>query len=341
MKASKPKILVTRRLPETIEARMATLFETDVNDGDVTLTGDDIIAGLEGKDVLVSSITDRVDADLIARLPKSVRLIAQFGNGVDNIDVEAAWAAGLTVTNTPSVLTEDTADMAMVLMLALPRRLVEGTQMLVRDGAWAGWSPTSMLGHRLRGKALGIVGMGRIGTAVAQRARAFGLNIHYYSRNRRPPAVEEPLGATYWPDLDAMIEAVDIVSLHTPHTRETFHILSAERLQRMKKGSFVVNVSRPELVDEAAMLTEIENGHLSGAALDVFENKRGIDPRLLALAEANRIVLTAHMASATLEARIEMGEAVIVNIRTFMDGHQPPHRVLPEGPHGAALPRRA
>ncbi len=320
---------------------MATLFETDVNEGDVTLTGDDIIEGLDGKDVLVSSITDRIDADLIARLPKSVRLIAQFGNGVDNIDVEAAWAAGLTVTNTPSVLTEDTADMAMVLMLALPRRLVEGTQMLVRDGVWAGWSPTSMLGHRLRGKALGIVGMGRIGTAVAQRARAFGLNIHYYSRNRRPPAVEEPLGATYWPDLDAMVEAVDIVSLHTPHTRETFHILSAERLKRMKPGSFVVNVSRPELVDEAAMLTEIENGHLSGAALDVFENKRGIDPRLLALAEANRIVLTAHMASATLEARIEMGEAVIVNIRTFMDGHQPPHRVLPEGPHGAALPRRA
>lgn len=341
MTASKPKILVTRRLPETIEARMATLFETDVNEGDVTLTGDDIIAGLDGKDVLVSSITDRIDARLIARLPKSVRLIAQFGNGVDNIDVEAAWAAGLTVTNTPSVLTEDTADMAMVLMLALPRRLVEGTQMLVRDGVWAGWSPTSMLGHRLRGKALGIVGMGRIGTAVAQRARAFGLNIHYYSRNRRPPAVEEPLGATYWPDLDAMVEAVDIVSLHTPHTRETFHILSADRLRRMRPGSFVVNVSRPELVDEAAMLSEIERGHLSGAALDVFENRRGIDPRLLALAEANRIVLTAHMASATLEARVEMGEAVIVNIRTFMDGHQPPHRVLPEGSHTAARSLRS
>lgn len=340
MTAQRPKILVTRRLPETIEARMATLFETDVNEADVTLDGDDIIAGLDGKDVLVSSITDRIDAALIARLPRSVRLIAQFGNGVDNIDVEAAWQAGLTVTNTPSVLTEDTADMAMVLMLALPRRLVEGTQMLVRDGVWAGWSPTSMLGHRLRGKALGIVGMGRIGTAVAQRARAFGLNIHYYSRNRRPPAVEEPLGATYWPDLDAMIEAVDIVSLHTPHTRETFHILSAERLKRMKPGSFVVNVSRPELVDEAAMLSEIENGHLSGAALDVFENKRGIDPRLLALAEANRIVLTAHMASATLEARVEMGEAVIVNIRTFMDGHQPPHRVLPEGAHSGSRPQR-
>jgi glyoxylate reductase len=335
MASHKPKILVTRRLPETIEARMATLFETDVNEADVTLTQDDIIAGLEGKEVLVCSITDNVDAGLIARLPKSVRLIAQFGNGVDNIDVEAAWAAGLTVTNTPSVLTEDTADMAMVLMLALPRRLVEGTQMLVRDGVWAGWSPTSMLGHRLRGKALGIVGMGRIGTAVAQRARAFGLHIHYYSRSRRPPAIETPLEATYWADLDAMLAAVDIVSLHTPHTRETFHLLSAERLAAMKPGSFVVNVSRPELLDEAALVAEIEAGHLSGAALDVFENKHGINPRLLALAEANKVVLTAHMASATLEARVEMGETVIVNIRAFMDGHQPPHRVLPEGGHGS------
>ncbi|WP_323013169.1 D-glycerate dehydrogenase [Devosia sp.] len=340
MVSHKPNILVTRRLPDSIEARMATLFETHVNEADAALTGDDIIAGLEGMDVLVSTITDRIDADLIARLPASVRLIAQFGNGVDNIDIEAAWAAGLTVTNTPSVLTEDTADMAVVLMLALPRRLVEGTQMLLRDRAWAGWSPTSMLGRRLRGKALGIVGMGRIGTAVAQRARAFGLNIHYFSRNRRPPGVEEPLEATYWPDLDAMLEAVDIVSLHTPYTRETFQLLSAERLARMKSGSFVVNVSRSELIDEAALVDAIERGHLAGAALDVFDNRQGIDPRLLALDEVNRVVLTGHMASATLEARIEMGETVIVNIRAFMDGHQPPHRVLPEGARGPA-PLRA
>lgn len=337
MTSSKPKILVTRRLPETIEARMATLFETDVNETDQTLTAEDILAGVEGKDVLVSTITDRIDADLIARLPQSVRLIAQFGNGVDNIDLEAAWAAGLTVTNTPSVLTEDTADMAMALMLALPRRLVEGTQVLLRDRRWAGWSPTSMLGHRLRGKALGIVGMGRIGTAVAQRARAFGLNIHYFSRNRRPPGVEEPLGATYWPELEPMLEAVDIVSLHTPLTRDTTNILSAARLDRLKPGAYVLNVSRPELVDEVSLVDRIEAGRLAGAALDVFDNRKGINPRLLALAEANRVVLTGHMASATLEARIEMGEAVIVNIRTFMDGHQPPHRILPEKP----LPRSA
>jgi Lactate dehydrogenase and related dehydrogenases len=332
MTSSKPKILVTRRLPASIEARMATLFETDVNEADQTLTPEDILEGLAGKDVLVSTITDRIDAGLIARLPDSVRLIAQFGNGVDNIDLEAAWAAGLTVTNTPSVLTEDTADMATALMLALPRRLVEGTQMLLRDRRWAGWSPTSMLGHRLRGKALGIVGMGRIGTAVAQRARAFGLAINYYSRNRRPPGVEEPLEASYWPDLDAMLEAVDIVSLHTPLTRDTHHILSAERLARMRPEAYLVNVSRPELLDEAALIGRIEAGALAGAALDVFENRTGINPRLLALAEAGKVVLTAHMASATLEARIEMGEAVIVNIRTFMDGHQPPHRLLPESP---------
>ena len=328
--SSKPKILVTRRLPDSIEARKATLFETDVNEADATLTAEDILLGLEGKDVLVSTITDRIDADLIARLPQSVRLIAQFGNGVDNIDLEAAWNAGLTVTNTPSVLTEDTADMAMALMLALPRRLVEGTQLLLRDRAWAGWSPTSMLGNRLRGKALGIVGMGRIGTAVAQRARAFGLNIHYFSRQQRPLAVEVPLGATYWPELEPMLEAVDIVSLHTPLTRDTANILSADRLDRMKPGSYVLNVSRPELIDEPALIARIEGGHLAGAALDVFDNRTGINPRLLALAEANRVVLTGHMASATLEARLEMGETVIVNIRTFMDGHQPPHRILPD-----------
>jgi glyoxylate reductase len=321
---------VTRRLPAQVEARMATLFEASLNMSDAPLSADALIEGLAGKDVLVSSITDRLDADLIARLPESVKLIAQFGNGFDNIDIDAAYARGVTVTNTPSVLTEDTADMAVMLMLAPPRRLVEGAGVLPREGNWPGWSPTWMLGRRLRGKALGIVGMGRIGTAVASRARTFGLHIHYFSRNRRPPAVEERLEATYWPSLDEMVGEVDIVSLHTPHTRDTFHILNAERLARMRKDAFVVNVSRPELVDEEALIAGIESGHLSGAALDVFENRHGISERLLALARANKLVLTAHMASATLEARVEMGETVIVNIRAFVDGHQPPHRVLPE-----------
>lgn len=309
---------------------MATLFDARFNPDDAPLSADALVAQLDGQDVLVSAITDRLDADLIARLPQSVRLIAQFGNGFDNIDIDAAYARGLTVTNTPSVLTEDTADMAMMLMLALPRRLVEGAGVLPREGTWPGWSPTWMLGRRLRGKALGIVGLGRIGAAVASRARSFGLNIHYFSRNRRPAPVEERLGATYWSSLDEMIPEVDIVSLHTPHTRDTFHILSAARLGRMRRDAYVVNVSRPELVDEDALVGAIEQGQISGAALDVFENRHGISERLLALARANRVVLTAHMASATLEARVEMGETVIVNIRAFVDGHQPPHRVLPE-----------
>ncbi len=311
---------------------MATLFDVDCKPVDGMLSTDAIIAGAEGRDVLVTSINDPIDAGLIARLPRSVRLIAQFGNGYDNIDIEAAYAAGLTVTNTPSVLTDDTADMAVMLMLALPRRLVEGAGVLPATGEWPGWSPTWMLGRRLKGKALGIVGMGRIGTAVATRARSFGLAIHYFSRQRRPPQVEEALGAIYWDSLDDMLGAVDIVSLHTPLTRATQHILSAERLARMRQDAWVVNVSRSELLDEAALIAEIEKGHLSGAALDVFDNRHGVDPRLLQLARDNRVVLTAHMASATLEARLEMGETVIVNIRAFVDGHQPPHRVLPEGP---------
>ncbi len=330
MADAKPSVLVTRRLPGPVEARMAALFDVAFNEDDAPMPPAALLAALSGREVLVSTITDRLDAALIAALPDSVRLIAQFGNGVDNIDIEAAYARGLTVTNTPSVLTEDTADMAVALMLSLPRRLVEGAAILLRERQWAGWAPTWMLGRRLRGKGLGIVGLGRIGTAVAQRARAFGLGIHYYSRNRRPPQLEESLGATYWPDLDDMLAAVDIVSLHTPLTRETSQILDARRLALLRPESFVVNVSRPELVDEPALIAAIEAGRLAGAALDVFENRNGIDPRLLALADAGRVVLTAHMASATVEARIEMGETVIVNIRDYFDSDTPPQRVLPE-----------
>jgi glyoxylate reductase len=328
--AAKPKILVTRRLPAAVEERMAALFTARLNSKDVAYSPNGLVGALKGQDVLVSSITDRIDADFIARVPKSVRLIAQFGNGFDNIDIDAAYAAGLTVTNTPSVLTEDTADMAMMLMLAGPRRLVEGAEVLPREGTWPGWSPTWMLGRRLRGKALGIIGMGRIGSAVAARAKTFGLTIHYFSRNRRPPQLEDKLGASFHENLDEMLAAVDIVSLHTPLTRDTAHILSEARIGRMKPEAFVVNVSRPELIDEDALVAAIETGRLSGAALDVFESRNGISPRLLMLAREHKVVLTPHMASATLEARIEMGEAVIVNVRTFMDGHQPPHRVLPE-----------
>lgn len=332
----KPCVAVSRRLPAAVESRMAALFDTRFNPDDLPLSNEALLNLAAGCDVLVSSITDRIDKALIERLPPTVKLIAQFGNGFDNIDIEAAYAAGLTVTNTPSVLTEDTADMAMALMLALPRRLIEGAEVVERDGRWPGWSPNWMLGRRLRGKALGIVGMGRIGMAVAARARAFGLAIHYFSRTRRPPQVEERLEARYWENLEAMIPEVDIVSLHTPSTRETAHILNRGRLGLMRPGSFVLNVSRHELVEEAALIDEIEAGRLSGAALDVFEGTDGVDPRLLALARAGRVILTPHMASATLEARVEMGETVIVNIRAFFDSGQPPHRVLPEGRMRAA-----
>ena len=330
MSAEKAKILVTRRLPAAVEDRMAALFDARFNGDDTPYPAAGLIAALAGRDVLVSSITDRIDAALIAKLPKSVRLIAQFGNGFDNIDIEAAYGAGIIVTNTPSVLTEDTADMAVMLMLALPRRLAEGAEVLPREGSWPGWSPSWMLGRRLRGKALGIVGMGRIGSAVAGRAKTFGLAIHYFSRNRRPPQLEDKFGAIFHESLDEMAGAVDILSLHTPLTRDTHHILNAARMARMRPEAIVVNVSRPELIDEPAMLEAIAAGRLGGAALDVFESRDGIDPKLLALARAHRVLLTPHMASATLEARIEMGETVIVNIRAFADGHQPPHRVLPE-----------
>jgi len=331
MSASTAKIFVTRHLPAPIGERMQALFTVTFNPLDKRLDAEALIAATAGHDVLVSTITDMIDAEVIARLPQSVRLIAQFGNGIDNIDVNAAHKRGIAVTNTPSVLTEDTADMAMALILSVPRRLTEGAAVIPRDGTWPGWSPTWMLGRRLGGKALGIVGMGRIGTAVARRAKAFGVAIHYYSRNRRPPQIEDPLEATYWPALDDMLEHVDIVSLHTPHTRDTYNLMNEERLMRMKRDAFLVNVSRPELIDEDALASLIESGHLSGAGLDVVNNRRHINPRLLALARDNRIVLTPHMASSTLEGRVEMGETVIVNIKVFLDGHNPPHRVLPEG----------
>jgi len=324
------KILVTRRLPEMIEARMRDLFDVQFNENDVQWSSAELLSRVSGKTVLVSTITDRLDQAVIEQLPDELCLIAQFGNGVDNIDIEAAHGRGIAVTNTPSVLTQDTADMALALILAVPRRLAEGAQVLAKGDVWSGWSPTGMMGRRLGGKAIGIVGMGRIGTAVARRARAFGLAINYYSRTRRPAEIEAPLDAVCWPSLDDMLAAVDIVSLHTPHTRETFNMLSSDRLKRMKQGAFLVNVSRPELIDEDALVAEIENGHLSGAGLDVFEHKRKINPRLLALAAQNRVVLTPHMGSSTLEARIEMGETVIVNIRVFLDGHKPPQRVLAE-----------
>jgi len=328
MKQQPAKIFVTRRLPAPVEKRMSMLFDAKFNYNDAPLSKKEIIKGCQGRTAIVSTISDQLDANIIAELPNEVKLIAQFGNGVDNVDIKAAQERGITITNTPSVLTQDTADLAMALIMSVPRRIVEGATLVARDGNWPGWSPNWMLGRRLGGKALGIIGLGRIGLAVAERAKAMGLKIHYYSRSRRPEQIEKKLDATYWSSLNQMLAEMDIISLHTPHTSETFGMLNKERLQLMKKGAFVVNVSRKELVDENALVKLIESGHLLGAGLDVFEDKDGVNPGLLALARENKVILTPHMASSTLEGRIEMGEIVILNIQVFMDSHKPPHRVL-------------
>lgn len=334
MTGSTAKVFVTRRLPALIEERMAALFDTRFIGEDRPQTQEELIAQSMNCDVLVSTITDNLDADVISALGPDVRMIAQFGNGVDNIDVNAAAKRGITVTNTPSVLTDDTADMTMALILAVPRRLIEGSQTLLKDGTWPGWSPNWMLGRRLAGKRLGIVGLGRIGMAVARRARAFGLEIHYFGRSRKPAIVEEELDAHYWDNLDEMLAAVDIVTLHTPSTEKTHNIINKERLALMKDDAYLVNLARPNLIDEQALIEAISSGEISGAALDVFEHHKAINPKLLKLARQDKVVLTAHMGSATLEGRIEMGETVIVNMRAFLDGHQPPHRVLPDRAHG-------
>ena len=280
-------------------------------------------------DVLVPTVTDRIDGAVLKEAGARLKLIANFGNGVDNIDVAAAVARGITVTNTPGVLTEDTADMTMALILAVPRRLAEGARTLTGDTDWTGWSPTWMLGHRIWGKRLGIVGMGRIGQAVARRAGAFGLQIHYHNRRRVAAAIEEELQATYWESLDQMLSRMDIVSINCPHTPATYHLLSARRLKMLRPQAYVVNTARGEVIDENALIRMIAAGELAGAGLDVFEHEPAVNPRLARLAREGKVVLLPHMGSATVEGRIDMGEKVIVNIRTFMDGHKPPDRVLP------------
>jgi glyoxylate reductase len=276
----------------------------------------------------VPTVTDRIDADLIAQAGPRFKLIANFGNGVDNIDVATAVQRGMTVTNTPGVLTEDTADMTMALILSVPRRLVEGAGVLIADSDWAGWTPTWMLGHRIWGKRLGIIGMGRIGQAVARRARAFGLQVHYHNRRKVAPKIEEELDATYWESLDQMLARMDIVSVNCPHTPATFHLLSARRLKMLRPEAFIVNTARVEVIDENALARLLESGDIAGAGLDVFEHEPAVNPKLLKLAKAGKVVLLPHMGSATIEGRVDMGEKVIINIKTFMDGHRPPDRVL-------------
>lgn len=321
---SKPVIVVTRKLPAAIETRMMELFEARLNADDQPMTADEIITACDGADVLVPTVTDDITADLIGALPESIRLIANFGVGVNHIDLEAAAGRTILVTNTPGVLTDDTADLTIALLLSVPRRLVEGER-LARTGKWTGWTPTFMMGHRVTGKRLGIIGMGRIGQAVARRARGFGISIHYHNRRRLHQELEEELEATFWEDLDQMLGHMDLISVNCPQTPETFHLLNAKRLDALQPHAVIVNTARGGIIDETALVERLASGAIAGAGLDVYENEPTIDPRLLKL---ENVVLSPHLGSATHEGRIAMGEKVVINIKTFSDGHAPPDRVL-------------
>jgi glyoxylate reductase len=325
----KPLVVVTRKLPDSVETRMRELFDVRLNTSDKPMSHGELAEAAKIADVLVPTVTDQIDRSVLSHSGDRLKLIANFGNGVDNIDVATALQRGITVTNTPGVLTEDTADMTMALILAVPRRLAEGSQVLTGEHNWTGWSPTWMLGHRIWGKRLGIVGMGRIGQAVARRAKAFGLQIHYHNRRRVAPRIEEELNATYWESLDQMLVRMDIISINCPHTPATYHLLSARRLKLIRPEAYIVNTARGEVIDENALARLIEAGEIAGAGLDVFENEPAVSPKLVKLAKTGKVVLLPHLGSATIEGRVDMGEKVIINIRTFMDGHRPPDRVLP------------
>ena len=326
--ANKPLVVVTRKLPDTVESRMLELFDARLNRDDRPMDVAALADAMQTADVLVPTVTDRIDASLVAQAGDRLKLIANFGTGTDNIDVDAALRRGIMVTNTPGVLTEDTADMTMALILAVARHLVAGAS-VIPDGAWTGWSPTWMLGHRITGKQLGILGMGRIGQALARRAKAFGLGINYHNRRRVAADVEDGLGATYWDSLDQMVARMDIISVNCPHTPATYHLLSARRLKLMRPQAIIVNTARGEIIDEAALTRMLERGEIAGAGLDVFEHEPAVSSKLVRLAQAGKVTLLPHMGSATEEGRVEMGQKVIVNIRAFSDGHRPPDRVLP------------
>jgi glyoxylate reductase len=328
MMKKKPLVVVTRRLPEQVETRMRELFDARLNLEDKPMSPAEIVEAMQEAEVVVPTITDQITAAMIAQAGDQMKLIANFGNGVDHIDVTSALRRGITVTNTPGVLTEDTADMTMALILSTARRLAEGAR-VIPEGRWTGWSPTWMLGRRITGKRLGIVGMGRIGQALARRARAFGLSIHYHNRRRVAAQIEEALEATYWDSLDQMLARMDFVSINCPHTPATYHLLSARRLKYLRPEAILINTARGEIVDENALTRMLEAGEIAGAGLDVFEHAPAVSDRLVALANQGKVTLLPQMGSATHEGRADMGEKVIVNVRTFIDGHRPPDRVLP------------
>ncbi len=325
MPAQALKVIVTRRLPEPVETRMNELFDVELNINDTPMSREQLADAIARADVLVPTLGDRIDQGLLAQAGDKLRLIANYGAGFDHIDVQTALQRGIMVSNTPGVLTDDTADMTMAMILSVPRRLREGN-LQMQKAEWEGWSPTALMGHRIGGKRLGILGMGRIGQAVAHRARAFGLQVHYHNRRRLHADTEAALEATYWESFDQMLARIDILSIHVPHTPSTFHLLNARRLKLMKPTAFVVNTARGEVIDENALTRMLRAGELAGAGLDVFENGNDINPRLRGL---DNVLLLPHMGSATIEGRLDMGEKVIINIKTFADGHRPPDQVVP------------
>lgn len=318
-------VVVTRRLPDEVETRLSELFDVSLRDDDSPMTRAQLVDAMRNADVLVPTVTDDIDARILGQAGERLKLIANYGAGVDHIDVATARQRGILVSNTPGVLTDDTADMTMALLLAVTRRIPEGLA-LMQSGDWQGWAPTALLGGRVGGRRLGILGMGRIGQAVARRAQAFGMQVHYHNRKRLRPEVEESFEATYWDSLDQMVARMDVVSINCPSTPSTFHLMNARRLKLMKPSAVIVNTSRGEVIDENAMTRMLRAGDLAGAGLDVYEHGTNVNPRLR---ELPNVVLLPHMGSATLEGRIEMGEKVIINVKTFADGHRPPDQVVP------------
>lgn len=325
MSGIRTKVVLTRRLPEPVETRLKELFDVILRVNDTPMSRADLVDAVKTCDVLVPTITDKIDAGLLGQAGENLKLIANFGAGIDHIDLETARQRGILVSNTPDVVTEDTADMAMALLMAVVRKIPQGLHAM-QSGEWTGWSPTAYLGGRLGGRKLGILGMGRIGQAVARRASAFGMQIHYHNRRRLRPEIEETLGATYWESLDQMVARMDILSINCPHTPSTFHLMNARRLRLLKPSAVIVNTSRGEVIDENALTRMLRAQELAGAGLDVYEYGTNINPRLR---ELENVVLLPHMGSATLEGRVEMGEKVIINIKTFADGHRPPDMVVP------------
>ncbi|MEM0937249.1 MAG: D-glycerate dehydrogenase [Pseudomonadota bacterium] len=325
MSSQRLSVVVTRRLPESVETRLSELFDVELREEDAPMGREALVDAMTRADVLVPTITDKIDAGMLGQAGERLKLIANYGAGVDNVDVATARQRGILVSNTPGSTTDDTADMTMALILSVTRKIPEGLAAM-QSGAWDGWAPTAFLGGRITGRRLGILGMGRIGQAVARRAGAFGMQVHYHNRRRLRAETEEELQATYWESLDQMVARMDVISVNCPHTPSTFHLMNARRLKLMKPQAVLVNTSRGEVVDENALTRMLRAGEIAGAGLDVYENGTDVNPRLR---ELPNVVLLPHMGSATQEGRVEMGEKVIINVKTFADGHRPPDLVVP------------